>query len=82
VLRLYFLCFLLENASSQTLDFRGKRDLRPYFALGVEKCHRRKNKALERKAQRKILTNLQDKKLPSHLRGGVRGGVGMMDQTG
>ena len=54
---LYFLCIFVQNASSQTPDFRGKRVLSPYFMSGVEKCRRRKNKPLKRVSPENILTN-------------------------
>ena len=57
-LGLYFLCLELQNASLQTLYYRGKLDLSPYFAFGVAKCHRSKNKRSESVSHGIIFTNL------------------------
>jgi hypothetical protein len=56
---LYFLCFLLQNASSQTADFKGKRVLSPYFPFRVEKCHPTKNKPSANDSSGRIFTNQQ-----------------------
>ena len=55
---LLFFCFFHKNNSSQTRNYKGKRDLSPYFALGVEKCHPIKNKPSESISQDKIFTFL------------------------
>ena len=57
-LGLYFLCTALQNASLQTLYYKGKLDLSPYFAFGVAKCHRSKNKHSESVSPGIIFTNL------------------------
>ena len=57
-LDLYFLCPALQNASLQTLYYKGKLDLSPYFAFGVAKCHRSKNKRSESVSLGIIFTNL------------------------
>ena len=44
---LHFLCFVRQKATSQTTIHKGKRDLSPYFAFRVGKCHRSKNNAPE-----------------------------------
>lgn len=56
-LGLYFLCPALQNASLQTLYYRGKLDLSPYFAFGVAKCHKSKNKRSESVSPGIIFTN-------------------------
>ena len=54
--RWYFLCPSLQNASSQTIDNSGERDLSPYFASGVGKCHSTKNRPSVRVAKGNIFT--------------------------
>ena len=60
--RLYFLCPVPQNASSGTPDFKGKRVLSAFLALGVEKCHRCKNKPSESVPPERMFTNGGTKK--------------------
>ena len=79
---LYRFDTMFQNCSSQTLNFRGKRDLSAFLLFRVEKCHRSKKNAPESVPMRRIFTKKtpdpsrpplgEEKKTPSvsHIKGG------------
>ena len=48
---------MIQNSSSQSADFRGKRVLSAFLLFRVEKCHQSKKNALESICLRKIFTS-------------------------
>jgi hypothetical protein len=50
-----------QKASSQTTIHKGKRDLSPYFAFRVGKCHKSKNKPPESVCPERMFTKLKMK---------------------